>query len=66
MALKNGEDDPCIEPGSNADSTGSLGQQVDEKSVDTANDKSILDDSENSQNVSKSDAVVNESGDQIN
>lgn len=66
MALKNGEDDPCIEPGSNADSTGSLGPQVDEKSVDTANDKSILDDSENSQNVSKSDAVVNESGDQIN
>ena len=66
MALKNGESDPCIEPGSNADSTGSLGQQVDEKSVETTNDKSILDDSENSQNLSTSDAVVNESEEQIN
>ena len=66
MSLKNGESDPCIQPGSIADSKDSLGQQVDEKSVETANDKCILDDSESGQNISKSDAIVSESANQIN
>ena len=66
MGLKSGESDPCIQPGSLADTKDSLGQQVDEKSVETANDKSNLENSESDQNISKSDAIVSESANQIN